>query len=151
MPEVQDAVLEQAKTEARFWAKVRKTETCWLWNGAISDGYGRFHVKYKDGRPITARAHRFAYELLVHPVSARKELDHICRNRRCVNPSHLREVTSRENSLAGNTIQAHNLAKTHCQQGHPFDLFNTFYRANGSRRCRVCRLQYNRRWDIEHR
>ena len=79
--------------EERFWFKVNKTDTCWLWTGALrGDGYGKFHVKRK-----WVYAHRFAYELLVGPIPDGLELDHLCRIRNCVRPSHLEPVTHQEN------------------------------------------------------
>lgn len=78
----------------RFWPKVEKTSTCWLWTaGTDDDGYGLFWL---DAR-IT-KAHRFAYELLVGSVPEGKILDHTCRVRRCVNPDHLRPVTVAQNN-----------------------------------------------------
>ena len=87
----------------RFWAKVvNDTETgCWLWSGATTTGYGRFHLAM--GLPLVV-AHRFAYETLVGPVPAGLDLDHLCRVRRCVNPAHLEPVTRRENLMRGDTI-----------------------------------------------
>lgn len=81
--------------EQRFWPKVDKTSTCWLWTGALTlasnkhvGGYGRFRVGAQ-----MRRAHRYAYELLVGPIPAGLDLDHLCNNRRCVNPAHLEPVT----------------------------------------------------------
>lgn len=75
--------------EQRFWAKVLKTDSCWLWQGRKNDnGYGLMLV---DGKNV--RAHRFAYELLVGPIPEGLDLDHVrargCTNRHCVNPAHL--------------------------------------------------------------
>ncbi len=117
----------------RFWARVEKTPACWLWTGSLSsDGYGQmvnpFHV-----------AHRLSYEMLVGPIPDGLQIDHLCRNRRCVNPTHLEPVTVRENLLRSPiTLAARNASKTHCIHGHPFDEQNT-YRHNGRRQCRICR------------
>lgn len=77
----------------RFWMKVQKGTDCWLWVGAISDnGYGSFRL------PSGARgAHRIAYEWSVGPIPEGMDLDHRCSTRSCVNPSHLRPVTRKQN------------------------------------------------------
>jgi hypothetical protein len=79
--------------EQRFWAMVTKTETCWLFNGSSRSRYGRF--RNDTGRQVGA--HQFAYELLVGPIPKGWQVDHQCRNKHCVNPSHLRLATTKEN------------------------------------------------------
>lgn len=86
---------QTASVEERFWAKVNKTESCWLWTASRTrDGYGQFQI----GKSKMVRAHRFCYEMLVGPVPKGLMLDHrtTCL-RRCVNPSHLRLVTNKQN------------------------------------------------------
>ncbi len=122
--------------EERFWAKVDKRgpEGCWLWLGRKeSKGYGQFECK-----GIFNVAHRFAYELLLGPIPEGLTLDHLCRNRACVNPAHLEPISNRENILRGNGLTARYARQTHCLRGHPFDLFNTHFRPDGRRRCRRC-------------
>jgi hypothetical protein len=87
--------------EDRFWANVDQSGDCWLWMGARTRGYGRFEV---DGKGMAV--HRFAYELLIGPVPEGLQIDHLCRNRPCVNPAHLEPVTNRENTMRGQTIPA---------------------------------------------
>lgn len=119
---------------SRFWSKVRKTSSCWLWLGPLTlHGYPRFTTREKQHQ-----AHRYAYELVRGPIEHWKELDHLCRVRRCVNPDHLDPVSHRENVLRGDTLAAANAAKTHCPQGHPYDAANTYLSPSGSRVCRVC-------------
>ena len=123
--------------QERFWAKVSRVSTsdCWLWVAAKSTtGYGRFSLIH--GTMVAA--HRFAYELLVGPIPKDLQIDHLCRVRGCVNPSHLRVVTARENTLAGFGVTAQNARKTACHNGHPFDLSNTYYLPQGGRSCRAC-------------
>lgn len=76
----------------RFWSKVDKSGDCWLWMAAKSYGYGRF---WTAGRQYSA--HRLSYELASGPIQEGLEIDHICHVRACVNPSHLRAVTTKQN------------------------------------------------------
>jgi hypothetical protein len=120
----------------RFWEKVRggDVETCWLWTGAKvgpANGYGSFIVAW----PAKTVAHRWAYEQLIAPVPPGLDLDHLCRNRSCVNPWHLDPVTRKVNLNRG--IHA-NAAKTQCRSGHAFTEVNTRINSRGSRECREC-------------
>lgn len=124
------------RVEERFWAKVDKSDGCWVWTAGISSGgYGSFWL---DGK--NRRAHRVAYELTVGPVPQGLQLDHLCRNRRCVRPDHLEPVTCGENIRRGDTGKnsgRHNATKTHCPQGHPYEGGNPIV-SEGRRRCREC-------------
>ncbi len=122
--------------ERRFWSKVERTETCWLWTTYLDkQGYGRFFPTRKKN----VRAHRFAYEMLVGPVPEGLQLDHLCRVRHCVNPDHLEPVTSRENTMRGTNQVVAKARQTHCINGHPFDANNTYKHSDGRRQCRACR------------
>ena len=115
----------------RFWSKVKKTESCWEWKGAKSStGYGNFSVKYKQHG-----AHRFAWELLRGPVPEGMTLDHICKNRGCVNPEHMEVVSRGENSRRGIAQRARVLK---CRAGHWYTPENTYVTPSGDRRCREC-------------
>ena len=141
--------LSSPSTVDRFWAKVEKTTSpdgCWVWLGSVNNqGYGSVRTKPKPAGPTLV--HRYAYEMLVGPIPEDRELDHRCRNRRCVNPAHLEVVTRSENCSRGDSGLAwalHQRAKTHCPRGHPYDLFNTYYDKNGGRQCRICRLEHDK-------
>ena len=126
----------------RFWDKVAKGsgDECWLWTGRLGDrGYVRFQV---DGRLI--QVHRFAYELLVGPIPVGLTIDHLCRVRHCVNPSHLEPVTVQENLMRGESPPALNARKTHCPQNHPYDSSNPKRDNRGRRVCIECRRERDR-------
>ena len=122
----------------RFWSKVEKSADCWLWKaGKQGDGYGSFHPKTKE----SVLAHVFAYSLLKGAIPRGLELDHLCRNKSCVNPEHLEPVTHRENVLRGTGTSAINAAKTHCVNGHKLSGRNLKIRSNGNRDCKACARQ----------
>lgn len=129
----------------RFWSKVDKTDTCWLWTaGKIPDGYGTFYVGRSDEKRLSSLAHRYSYELHHGPIPKGKEIDHLCGVRSCVNPLHLEAVTHRENVLRGNANAAHNARKTHCKKGHELTPDN-YYSYGNKRHCRTCA----RAWSAE--
>lgn len=94
----------QAGTAAYFQERIAVRESgCVEWTGTLSDdGYGRMLVGYKaHGRPIRRYAHVWSFEMWVGPVPPGLELDHLCRNRACVNPAHLEPVTRMVNVHRG--------------------------------------------------
>ena len=129
--------------EGRFWAKVDRGEPadCWLWTGALNrGGYGVVSVA---GR--LWRAHRYAYEVLVGPIAPALTLDHLCRIRACVNPSHLEAVTQQENVRRGFEARggrAARPAKTRCPRGHEYVAYG---------HCRPCSAAASRRYRQKRR
>lgn len=134
----------------RFWSHVEKTQTCWLWTGALKpSGYGNFHIGLGDGGRLVPPAHRVSYLLAGKSIEPAEVVDHICRVRHCVNPDHLRAVTNQENVLAGIGPTAINARKTHCKRGHEFTQENTIATATG-RECRACKTLRNKaRWQAK--
>jgi hypothetical protein len=118
--------------EERFWCRVSKQENgCWLWIGAKSaNGYGQIAHK-----KTTIGAHRLSYKLHKGEIPAGLVIDHLCRNRSCVNPDHLEAVNQRTNTMRGESpsVKQHN--KGFCKNGHPMTPEN---RDSKRRRCRVC-------------
>lgn len=120
----------------KFAPKVQVCENgCWQWTGNKhpDNGYARIWFDRHDDR----LAHRVAYEWAKGPIPEGLVLDHLCRNRSCVNPSHLEPVTSVENVMRGESAWAINARKTHCLRGHPFSDENTRV-YGGMRHCLEC-------------
>ncbi|AMS02675.1 HNH endonuclease [Gordonia phage Yvonnetastic] len=135
--------------EVRFWAKVDKNGPlpehnedlgpCWQWTaGLTKQRYGGFHPK----KGTTVLAHRYAYEILVGPPPEGKSgqtLDHLCRNRQCVNPKHLELVSNMENLSRGAGYAIRNGMRSGCKHGHEYTPENTYIPPDGgSIRCRKC-------------
>ena len=119
----------------RFFKLVLEIGECWLWLGALDrDGYG---VYTPEGK-ATARAHKWIWEQMVGDVLFEHELDHTCRNRSCVNPAHLQEVTHRINVERGLCGVLHT-PKSHCNYGHSLGGDNLYVSPNGNRHCRQCK------------
>lgn len=119
---------------ARFWSKVDKNRGCWIWQGVISTGgYGRY---YWQGRE--RQAHRIAYELLIGPIPEGLHIDHLCRTRACVDPSHMEPVTPGENVRRGEAPMIVRSRASHCQKGHEFTPENCRFTKLGYRKCRTC-------------
>lgn len=131
------------KSIERIFAKIsiNPDNNCWIWIGAkTSNGYGNVRVN-----KIGYRTHRLIYALFVAPVPLGKGKDipvlhHICNNRLCCNPAHLRLISDRENILRGNGATAKKARQTHCKNGHllPAPI-------RGHRRCMICHRAWNRR------
>lgn len=125
--------------EDRFWAKVEPNGVCWEWAASRKpNGYGQFGM---PGRRSPQLAHRVAYELLVGPIPEGLCLDHLCRNRGCVNVDHLEPVTQGENTrrgFGGWRRSQNQRAQTHCKHGHEFAPENTRRDHDGHRECRAC-------------
>ena len=142
------------KVEDRFWAKVDKRgpDECWPWMAGVmkTTGYGVFHPV----KPITALAHRVAYEYEFGAIPPGKHVDHTCHNgqscppgpcthRKCCNPAHLEAVSTRENVTRSHNS---NIQKTHCPKGHEYTPENTYLQIKANttgRACLACRRAYD--------
>lgn len=122
----------------RFWSKVDKTGDCWVWIAGLRSGYGQFRRTRDHGNP--ALAHRYAYELVNGKIPDGLQLDHLCRNRACVNPDHLEPVTQQVNMLRGHQSRLANGMDDRCVHGHLYTPENTYRnpKRTSDIRCREC-------------
>lgn len=148
----------KSSAQARFWKHVNRNGPtpahrpelgqCWVWTASLVDGYGQFHAEGKR-----YQAHRWIYERQHGPIPAGLEPDHLCRNRACVNDSHLDLVTHLENMHRGTSPSARHFRQTHCIRGHAFTPENTYIPPGESERvCLTCQRERRRqRWLSSHK
>lgn len=123
----------------RFEAFVSKPNEngCELWTGSTTKGYGKFGLR-KHGITKLIYAHRFAFIRDRGLILDDLTIDHLCREKLCVNSKHMEVVTRGENVLRGMNPPAINARKKECNNGHQFDEQNTWIEGNGWRHCRIC-------------
>lgn len=131
-----------SRLPARFWSKIQQLDNgCWEWTAAKSaNGYAVYQHEKRCGS-----GHRVSYTVLVEPIPAGYQIDHLCRNRACVNPAHLEAVTCQVNLLRGETHAARGAAATHCPKNHEYSEANTRRNRKGYRSCRECGNDWQRR------
>lgn len=130
--------------EPAFWLLVSKLGSgCWLWDGQqMPNGYGRWGLYDRTEQcELAWVAHRAAWELLNGRIRDGLTLDHLCRNKLCINPAHLEAVTNLENRRRAEA------ARTHCRSGaHPWIPSNiVVHGKKKENRCRLCILERSRR------
>lgn len=111
---------------------------CWTWKAGLdSDGYGAF---WFDGKTLSAS--RFSLSLIGTDIPLGMQPDHLCKVKKCINPSHLEVVTPRQNVLRTDSPPALNARKTHCSNGHPLSGDNLYQQGTRRRVCITCRRKH---------
>ncbi len=129
----------------KVFAKIDKTKGCWNWTGSLNKkGYGEAVFEGKK-----YKVHRLIYTFCGNIIPQGLELDHLCRNRKCVNPNHLEPVSHLENIRRGLPFRK---KKTHCKKGHEFTADNTIYlmrkNGKGNRVCRTCKKESQKKYMV---
>lgn len=142
-------IYERKPFTKRFWSKVKKDPNgCWNWT-AHKNMWG-YPIFWFNGKNIMA--HRFSYEMTKGNIPVGLFLDHLCRNRECVNPDHLEPVSTRENILRGETPASRNHRKTKCMRGHPLlPIVTGKYRNMSWRYCPICHKKSVREYFLSHK
>lgn len=113
-----------------------------MWQGALdSNGYSSF----RDGSKVVG-GHVWSYRKWVGEIPHGMEVDHVCENRRCVNPDHLRLVGRGTNTVRNSGPTAKNFQKTHCDNGHPLEGDNLLIDSRNYRVCKECQRARQRRY-----
>jgi hypothetical protein len=114
-------------------------DDCWEWTGLKAKGYGRVMINGHGWQ-----AHRLMFTIFFGPPPPTLEMDHLCRNRACINPLHLEPVSRQENARRAAPWWPNRA--THCRRGHPYDETNTYFNTKGRRECRACRRLLQSAW-----
>lgn len=121
----------------RLLSKIRRVKGCWVWIGSLDKNrYGV--IRY---RGETWRAHRLSFMIIgKNRLISGLVIDHfVCNNPSCINPDHMKQVTTKENNLRSESPWANNFNKDSCApKGHSFTKDNIIWQKNGSRQCKKC-------------
>tara|TARA_R110002167_G_scaffold301457_1_gene505770 strand:+ start:296 stop:718 length:423 start_codon:yes stop_codon:yes gene_type:complete len=122
------------------------TKGCWKWN-LYKDKLG-LPIIWANGKSVPA--HRFVYEMFNGEIQYQQEIKQTCKNKGCINPEHLIQVTRAEN-VKDTGVGRHNKIKTHCPKGHPYDKKNTLRIRDNYRQCIICKRAFGRKYAAKRR
>lgn len=132
-----------------FWDRIdcQGDDDCWPWLGAVKGGSGYGRVVWREnGRQRSVRSHRIAAIIIKGDIPPGMVPDHLCENRACNNPRHLKITTRKDNTLrAATSVAGIHARKTHCVQGHPLSGDNVYPDPN-RRICKTCHNAAQKRW-----
>lgn len=120
------------ENQGKLWSRILKTDTCWLWQGGKSHGYGITNFESRK-----ESVHRTIYRICVGEIPEGLQLDHLCRVKLCCNPAHLEPVTARENIRRGMCPAAKTVRYGYCIRGHKFEE-GSYIQCPSGRRCKKC-------------
>jgi len=129
-------ILEEEKLKAYLLSKIKKVNNCWIWQDKSINTSGYAQIKIQKKQVLV---HRLSYELFNGKLEKNLVIDHLCRNKLCINPDHLELVTRKENILRGFGPTAINSRKIACKKGHSLTGYNLIIRKTGNRECRTCK------------
>lgn len=130
-----------------FMARIKKTDSCWLWIGDISaKGYGRF-----SRNKNRSKAHRWSYEHFIGPIPEGLTIDHLCMVKCCVNPEHLEAVTAEENTrrYLATRSDLYDWSNGKCRKGHELAIVGYRERPKKGRECMGCRKEQGRKYYLK--
>lgn len=144
---------DPARIRIRLVNNIIVNNGCWIWQGSKNKGgYGLSFI-FENNQSRTIFAHRLSYEVFIGVIPKGLVIDHLCRNRSCINPEHLEPVTVKINTNRGIGSWANRLPRTYCKYGHKLTKLNTRYTSDkpGYKICRICAAKANKEYRLRRK